>query len=152
MSRLLGLRPVEIKTLESLISPCLSEPTLPWHAQSPLTYRPTFPIHRSAYHSSRLCIQMACRVCNERRRRAGPGGEHITEQQLAYFQRPDPFSPLPRNGDSIRGHDLVTYLALPASVASGRTRQTLSPRQMYNGFCNALDMDFHSMFCNGPYQ
>ena len=31
---LLGLKPVEIKTLESLTSPCLSEATLPWRAQS----------------------------------------------------------------------------------------------------------------------
>ena len=79
-------------------------------------------------------------------------GNISRSSSLLTFRDLTHFSPLPRNGDSIRGHDLVTYLALPASVASGRTRQTLSPRQMCNGFCNALDMDFHSMFCNGLYQ
>ena len=64
---LLGLKPVEIKTLESLTSPCLSEATLPWRAQSFVTYRPTSPIHRSEIAQLAPLHADGLQACNERR-------------------------------------------------------------------------------------
>ena len=79
---LLGLKPVEIKTLESLTSPCLSEATLPWRAQSFVTYRPTSPIHRSAIAQLAPLHADGLQACNERRGRTSSGGEHVTSPSL----------------------------------------------------------------------